>query len=98
MLRRRLVPNGLYLLDEPETPLSPSRVLALLVRLDTMMRQGCQLIIATHSPILMALPGATILLAESGRLRAVDWTDVEHVRVTRTFPADPAAALRKLLG
>ncbi len=97
LLRRRVVPNGLYLLDEPETPLSPSRVLALMVLLAERVGQGCQFIIATHSPILMAMPSATILLAEGGRLREVDWTDVEHVRVTRAFLADPATMLKKLL-
>jgi predicted ATPase len=98
LLRRRVVPNGLYLLDEPETPLSPSRVLALMALLAERVGQGCQFIIATHSPILMAMPDATILLADQGTLRPVEWTDVEHVRVTRAFLADPQAALRKLLG
>lgn len=97
LLRRRVVPNGLYLLDEPETPLSPSRVLALMALLAERVSQGCQFIIATHSPILMAMPGATILLAESGRLAAAAWTDIEHVRVTRAFLADPDAMLKKLL-
>lgn len=98
LLRRRVVPNGLYLLDEPETPLSPSRVLALLVLIAERVEQGCQFIIATHSPMLMALPGAVILQAKDGRLGAVEWDDIEHVRVTRAFLADPASALRKLLG
>jgi predicted ATPase len=96
LLRRRLVSNGLYLLDEPETPLSPGRVLALMVLLADRVEQGCQFIIATHSPILMALPGATILLAEDGRLVQTAWGDLDHVRVTRAFMADPQAALRKL--
>jgi predicted ATPase len=97
LLRRRVVPNGLYLLDEPETPLSPSRVLALMAFVHERVGQGCQFIIATHSPILMAYPGASILQAEGGVLAPVAWTDIEHVRVTRAFLADPAAALAKLL-
>jgi predicted ATPase len=97
LLRRRLVPNGLYLLDEPETPLSPGRVLALMALIHERVEQGCQFIIATHSPILMAQPGAAILLAEDGRLRPAAWGDVEHVRVTRAFLADPQAVLAKLL-
>ncbi len=95
VLRRRIVPNGLYLLDEPEAPLSPTRVLALIAE---RVAQGCQFIIATHSPILMAQPDSTILLVENGRLVRCDWTDMEHVRVTRAFLADPQAALAKLLG
>ena len=98
LLRRRLVPNGLYLLDEPETPLSPGRVLALMALIAERVAQGCQFIIATHSPILMALPGAEILLVEQGRIASAVWTDLEHVRVTRAFLADPQAVLAKLLG
>jgi predicted ATPase len=98
LLRTRLAPNGLYFLDEPETPLSPSRVLALIVLLDDRVRQGCQFVIATHSPMLMAMQDATILLAEGGQLRETDWNDIEHVRVMRAFLADPAAQLRKLIG
>jgi predicted ATPase len=98
LLQTRLVPNGLYFLDEPETPLSPTRVLALIALLVDRVRQGCQFVIATHSPILMAMPGATILLAEGGQLRETDWNDLEHVRVKRAFLSNPAAHLRRLTG
>ena len=98
LLQTRLVPNGLYFLDEPESPLSPTRVLALIALLVDRVRQGCQFVIATHSPILMAMPGATILLAEGGQLRETDWNDLEHVRVTRAFLSNPAAHLRRLTG
>ena len=97
LLRRRLAPNGLYFLDEPETPLSPARVLALMAMIADLVGQGAQFIIATHSPILMALPGARILLAEGGTLREAAWDEIEHVRVTRAFLNDPVATLRKLL-
>ena len=97
VLGRRLVPRGLYFLDEPETPLSPTRVLALIALLAGRAAQGCQFIIATHSPLLMALPGATVLLTDGGTLRPTAWDDLEHVRVTRAFMADPAALLRKIL-
>ena len=97
LLRTRLVPNGLYFLDEPETPLSPSRVLALIALLADCVAEGCQFIIATHSPILMALPGATILLAQNGTLRQAAWDDLEHVRVTRAFLTNPAGVLRRVL-
>jgi predicted ATPase len=97
LLQTRLVPNGLYFLDEPETPLSPIRVLALIALLADRVRQGCQFVIATHSPMLMALPDATILLAEDGRLRPIAWNDLDHVRVTRAFLNDPEATLRRLL-
>ncbi len=97
LLQTRLVPNGLYFLDEPETPLSPVRVLALIALLADRVRHGCQFVIATHSPILMAMPDAAILLAEDGQLRRTEWNELEHVRVTRAFLADPAAYLRRLI-
>jgi predicted ATPase len=94
VLKSRLVPKGLYLLDEPETPLSPLRQIALLSLLNNMVDLECQFIIATHSPILLALPGATILNLQT--LSRVSWDDVEHVRLTRAFLNDPQAFLRRL--
>jgi predicted ATPase len=96
ILQERLHGDGLYLLDEPETPLSPTRVLALMIIIEDLVCRGCQFIIATHSPILLALPGATILLAENGVLAPAAWNDLEHVRVTRAFLNDPASVLRRL--
>jgi predicted ATPase len=97
LLQTRLVPNGLYVLDEPETPLSPARVLALIALLADRVACNCQFIIATHSPILMAFPGATILHAEDGVLYAAEWNELDHVRVMRAFLNDPQAVLRKVL-
>ena len=96
ILQQRMHGDGLYFLDEPETPLSPTRVLALMIMIEDMVAKGSQFIIATHSPILLALPGATILLAEDGKLAPADWNDLEHVRVTRAFLNNPAGVLRRL--
>jgi predicted ATPase len=96
ILRRRFVPNGLYFLDEPETPLSPTRVLALIALIKERVQHGCQFIIATHSPMLMAVPGAEILLFEKGRVRPVPYDEVEHVRITKAFLNDPNSYLRRL--
>ena len=60
LFRSRFVPGGLYLLDEPETPLSPLSQLALIGMLKDMVEQDAQFIVATHSPILLAMPGARI--------------------------------------
>lgn len=83
-------------MDEPETPLSPIRVLALLRLIGDAAREGSQFVIATHSPMLMALPGAALLSFEAGAIRAVAYDDVEHVRVTRDFLAAPERYLRQL--
>ena len=98
LLQARLRPDGLYFLDEPETPLSPSRVLALMMLIEEFVSKGSQFVIATHSPILLALPGATILQAQDGKLVPAEWNDLEHVRVTRAFLNDPESVLRRLRG
>lgn len=82
----RLAPGGLYLLDEPEAPLSSSRQLVLLSMLrEAVEERGCQLVIATHSPILMALPGAAIVSFDAIPPRAVAWDELESVRLVRDF-------------
>jgi predicted ATPase len=93
---RRFVSNGLYLLDEPDTPLSPQRQLALLALLRDMVGEESQFIIATHSPILMAFPGATILSFDGEQISPMVYSEVESVRLLRSFLDDPAAYLRYL--
>ncbi len=97
LLQRRLVPRGLYLLDEPETPLSPSRVLALMAMLAQAVGDGSQFVIATHSPILMGQPGAAILTVGADGVHPAVWGDLEHVRVTRAFLNAPESVLAQLL-
>ncbi len=96
LLQQRLHPRGLYFLDEPETPLSPTRVLALLAILRDRAADDCQFVVATHSPILMALPGAEILLLEGDAIAPIRYDEVEHVRITRAFLDDPESFLRRL--
>lgn len=96
LLATRVRPGGLHLLDEPEAPLSPTRQLTLLAMVGDAAAAGGQFVIATHSPILMALPGATILQLGDGPARPVAWDDVEHVSVTRAFLNSPEAFLRHL--
>jgi predicted ATPase len=96
LFRSRFVPGGVYLLDEPETPLSPLSQLALIAMLRDMVDQDAQFIIATHSPILLALPGARILDFDSQPARWASYEDLEHVRLTREFLADPDRFLRRL--
>lgn len=92
----RLVPGGTYFLDEPEAPLSPARQLAFLAILKQAVATDCQVILATHSPILLAYPGATILSFDHDPIRAVAYADLEHVTLTRDFLRDPDAYLRYL--
>ena len=98
LVQSRFRPNGLYFLDEPEAALSPARQMALLVRLYDLARQGAQCVVCTHSPILMALPGAQTLLFDGDGFAPADYRDTEHVRVTKRFLEDPERMLRILLG
>jgi predicted ATPase len=92
----RFKEKGLYLLDEPEAPLSPLRQLGFLSVLKEMVAQDSQFIIASHSPILMAFPDAKILSFEDGQISQVDYDSLEHVRITRDFLNDPQAFLHHL--
>jgi predicted ATPase len=85
LLMNRFRGDGFYVLDEPEAALSPSRQLAFLARLHDLVRQGCQFLIATHSPILMAYPHATIYLLADGPPRLVNYRETGHFTVTRNF-------------
>ncbi|MCA9971103.1 MAG: AAA family ATPase, partial [Anaerolineales bacterium] len=96
LFQQRLRPGGLYLLDEPEAPLSPLRQLSLLSLLKTAVAEGSQFLIATHSPILMAFPDAAILSFDAAPLQPVAYEELEHVTLTRDFLNDPAAFLRHL--
>jgi predicted ATPase len=90
--------DGLYLLDEPEAALSPQRQLAFLRILhDLASRKIAQFVIATHSPILLTLPGATVLSVDEGQLREVSYRDTEHFQLTRDFLNAPERFFRHLL-
>ncbi len=97
LVQNRFGGNGLYILDEPEAALSPMRLLTLLVELDRLVADDSQLIIATHSPILMAFPGAEILEFTAAGVRSVRYEDTEHYQVSRRFLNDPAGMLDRLL-
>ena len=94
----RFGPAGLYLLDEPEAALSVQGCLALLARMHELVGQGSQLLVATHSPVLLALPGAAILeISHEGTLEQVTFDQALPVRLTREFLGAPGRYLRNLL-
>jgi predicted ATPase len=94
LLATRIVPRGLYLLDEPEAPLSPRGVLQLLALLKERVDQSCQFIIATHSPMLLAFPDATIFVFADGAITPTPYVDVEHVQLMKSFLDNPQRFLR----
>lgn len=89
--------NGLYFLDEPEAALSPSRQLTLLYEMDQLARHGSQLIVATHSPILLGLPGARIVSFDAGELCGIAYEETESFQVTELFINNRERLLRELL-
>lgn len=84
-LLNKLKGGGLYIFDEPEAALSPQRQLSALARIHQLVRDASQLIIATHSPILLAYPRAKIYLLDEEGYHEVQYEDTEHYRVTRDF-------------
>ena len=82
--------GGLYFMDEPESALSPQRQLHLLAHMADLVRQGdTQFVIATHSPILLTFPGATIVSLDDGEVREVELEETSHFQLTRDILAHP---------
>ncbi|MFE6857115.1 AAA family ATPase [Nocardia sp. NPDC057668] len=97
LMLHRFGGDGLYVLDEPEAALSPSRQLAMIARMHELVRARSQFLIATHSPILMAYPDAWIYQIGEDGFERVEYEDTEHYRVTRTFLENPGKYLDELL-
>jgi predicted ATPase len=96
LFQARFVLGGLHLRDEPEAPLSPQSQLALLALMQDMVAEGGRFVIATHSPILLAFPDATIYTFDRTPPEQVAFEDLEHVYLTRAFLNDPKSFLRRL--
>jgi len=89
----------LYLMDEPETALSPTRQLSFLALLREWETSGqVQAVIATHSPILMSYPGARLLSFDGETLAETTFEETEHYRVTRAFLGNPTRYLAEIFG
>jgi predicted ATPase len=90
--------QGLFLFDEPEAALSPSRQIRFLRLLRRMEERGlAQIVMATHSPLLMAYPGARLLLLSKYGLAPASLEETEHFRLIRDFSADPASFIQSAL-
>ena len=92
----RWVPDGVYILDEPEAALSPQGCLSLLRRMRELALDGAQFVLATHSPILMAYPDAFIYELGDRGVSRVAYEDTDHYRITRSFLENPQGFLRHL--
>lgn len=97
LVKHRFGAKGLYILDEPEAALSPSRQLSLLIMMHQLVELGAQFIIATHAPIVLAYPQATIYQLDERGIRRVEYDETEHVQLTRDFLTNREKFLGRLL-
>jgi predicted ATPase len=97
LLRTRFTGPGLYVLDEPEAALSFTGCLALVRVLHELVDGGAQVVVATHSPLVAALPGAALLQLDEDGIAPAAWEDLPMVQHWRAFLAGPARYLRPLL-
>lgn len=97
LLQLRFGGKGLYILDEPEAALSPTRQLSLLSRMRELIQQDSQFIIATHSPIIMAYPGALIYVLSSEGISSMPYEQTEHYRISHDFFLHREGMLRELM-
>lgn len=95
LVQNRFSPRGLYILDEPEAALSPSRQMTLLCHIDELVKSGSQFIIASHSPILISYLGGEILDLNN-RFQPVSYADTEIYQTYKTYLADPVAMQQRL--
>lgn len=96
LVLHRFGPDGLYLLDEPEAALSPLRQMSVLRRIHDLVREGCQFVVATHAPILLAYPDAWIYELDEQGIRRVEYDQTATVKTTREFLNNPEGTLREL--
>lgn len=88
---------GIYILDEPEAALSPARILSFMTIINQLEKSGrAQFLIATHSPILLCYPRATIFSFDENGIDNVEYNDTEHYTLTKSFLENPDAYFRFL--
>ena len=97
LLIHRFSGHGIYILDEPEAALSPTRQLSMLSRIHQLVEEGAQFIIATHSPIIMSYPDAVIYNVDDN-LQAIAYEDTEHYQTMFNFMTCRDQLLNRLLG
>ena len=97
LIMNRFSGNGLYLMDEPEAALSPSRQMALLARMYELEKANSQFIVATHSPILLAYPNSQIFVLTDDEITLTPYKETDHYTITKQFMNNPERMLKHLL-
>ncbi len=97
LFQERLSEGGFLLLDEPEAALSPQRQLSFLIVLhDILKNENTQIIIASHSPIILAFPGAQILSFDSGQIEEITYENTKPYQIVKNFVQNPKAYFNRL--
>jgi len=96
-MKYRFGGHGLYILDEPEAAISPTRQMAMLSRMHELINKNSQFIIATHSPIILSYPDSDIYEILNGKLYKSSYEETEHYNITKDFLNSPELFLRSLL-
>lgn len=98
LVQNRFGGRGIYILDEPEAALSPQSTLLLLAEMQKLVEKDSQFIVATHSPILMAFPGAKVFEFSKNGIEEKDYRETEHFQIMKTFTHDPERMMKIVLG
>ncbi len=98
LVENRFGRQGLYILDEPEAALSPMKQLELICHIGRLVKDGCQFVISTHSPVLMAFPWAAVYQLSREKIKRVDYHDTEHFQLMKAFVSAPEKMIGYLLG
>ena len=97
LVKNRFKGNGIYLLDEPESALSVNKLMHLIVYIDELLKNNSQFIIATHSPILMAYPNASVYLFSEKGIEKVNYFETDYYKINKDFINKPEIMYRHLL-
>ena len=97
LIENRFYNNGLYLLDEPEAALSPTRQMQFLALVDDLVKHGSQFIICTHSPIILSYPNAEIYQINENKLELTEYKNTELYNIYKSFLQNPERTLNILL-
>ena len=96
LFRHRFRSNGVYIMDEPEAALSPRKQLEVIVHVQRLAAAGAQFVIATHSPILMAIPGAKVYEVQDDGLAETDYDSLDQVAIYKRVLNDPTRFVQSL--
>lgn len=96
LIQHRFRGKGIYILDEPEAALSPQRQLSLILRINELVNDNSQFLIATHSPILLGMDNAQIFTFDNQELETIAYEDTDSFTITKLFIENRTELLRRL--